>query len=945
MFKEIRETVDLMEGISKYTNLEWISVGSSNYELEDKTCPFPDCQHRDCFRVKKDGEDYFFKCFSCDEAGRDIISFYSKFKNIDAFTAAKQIAKDHKIETTRTLTPTQKILELSAQYFHNNLLESTSTFLVDDKEYTPLSYQLNRRKHPIEVLTREMVGCVGEGLFTALALFDFTDKELVDSGLFNKDPRTGKIRPTFFNPNVYIYPQFVKGMVSHFTTKDPTKATPPFQLKNEFRLNNVLFYGQDGFAKAKVVFLVEGENDRLTLLPRLEDGQAVMATNGSISKAQIEWLTKNIEHRGLVTIFDRDDAGDKYRGKFWRSGIENITQLVVPEGFNDVDEYLNANAEHKLDGLVRQNDPSKATLDDAEVLEDCEVFVSKGCYYKMKPTQEGGQIPQKISNFVIKLKNIFIKDGSRHRHLAVVRFDGYSASCGYMNSSVKVSLKAFREFVADAVDGSFYGSESDLTNIWDFVYRKGADRVVHMPKEMGDLDNGMGWIFNDSFIRADGMCIEPDEEGIMWINGNTLGYKPATNQEDGSSNSIDISENPWHALRIRGPNALSVLQRKELLTGFVTNLAKNLGSMPAALTMIAWANSNAYSKKLFEHFGFFPFLFMWGRHAKGKTTLIKWLMGTYGMQDIGYASLPNLGTGVGFTRNLAVYSSVPMCLDEVRADQQTKNFYGHFRAWYNRQGRTLGVKGNQTQVHTQEVRATLILGGQDVLTDAATRSRCIEVQIPTNNREMQESYVWMEQHVDDFRWIGFEWIFEAVGADFKSILEQLRHHEKEIVAAVHCDSRVAKHWAMISYFGQDIANRCGIDIDFLNHAKQACAQSVVDQEEEDVLMRFFSTVEGMQIEENTVISKDHITLENGNLVLWMTELIRLVKQKGGAMMNEGERFSKNAILKMIQDEPYYVECSRKYMGPQRVQRRAYVLRGDNLPTPLENIKKIAMTWQ
>lgn len=939
MFKEIKESVDLMEAISKYTKMEWIPVGSSNFELEDKVCPFPDCGHKDCFRLKKEDDEYFYKCFSCDEAGSDAAKFYSVYKNVDLYVAARKVAKDYGISTERTLTTSQKILELAANFYHNNLIEDVSHFEVGGTIYTPLSYQREKRGHSMEVIRREMVGYVGTGLFQYLATFDFSDKELIESGLFSISAKTKSIQAVFFNPGVYIYPQFLKGMVSHFTTKDPHKVIPPYQLKNEFRQHGILFYGQEGFAKAEQIILVEGENDRLTLLPRIEANQAVLATNGSISKAQVDWLGKNLGDRLLITIFDNDDAGEKYRTKFWRGPFPKLQQLGAPDPYSDVDEFLNADPANTIGGLLAISNPDRAELDDAEVADDCDIFLSKGCYFKMKTTAEGGQMPVRVTNFTIKLKNIFIKDGARNREIVLTRNDGVTATCPYLSSAIKVSLKSFREFAADAIDGNFYGSESDLTSIWDFVYKKGSERVVHMPKEMGDLDNGKGWLFNDAFIQSDGGVIVPDSEEIMWVHGNTIGYKPAGNQEGAS----EQDENPWHALRIRGSTDLSRVDRQDLLVGYVNNLAKNLGSMEAALTMIAWANANAYSKKLFEAYGFFPFLFMWGRHAKGKTTLIKWVMATYGMQDIGYAALPNLGTGVGFSRNMSVFSSVPMCLDEVRADQQTKNFYGHFRAWYNRQGRTLGVKGNQTKVHTQEVRSTLILGGQDVLTDAATRSRCIEVQIPTNNREMQESYVWMEQRVDDFRWIGFDWIQEAAGVEVGPLLESLRAHEKEIVADVHCDSRIAKHWAMISFFGQRIAAKCNIDIDFLKYAKQACAQSVVDQEEEDVLMRFFSTVEGMQVEEHCVLTNDHIALEGDSLVLWMTELIRLVKQKGGSLMNEGERFSKNAILKMLQDEPYFVETKRSYMGPRKAQRRAYILKG-NLPAPLENIKKIASTW-
>src|SRR5574343_962746 len=177
----------------------------------------------------------------------------------------------------------------------------------------------------------------------------------------------------------------------------------------------------------------------------------------------------------------------------------------------------------------------------------------------------------------MRLKNIYLKDGKRHREVEITRYDGVKFQRAYIDSSTKVSLKAFREYIADTIDANFYGGEQDLLGVWDYAYRKSGDNLVFVPREMGELDNGRGWLFHDCFLRTDGLLVEPDEDNIMWVNGNTIGYKPSSNEVGATQQGDRGDSERGFKLKILG-DEMDREQRDALLYGFIENLGRNLGS-------------------------------------------------------------------------------------------------------------------------------------------------------------------------------------------------------------------------------------------------------------------------------------------------------------------------------------------------------------------------------
>lgn len=332
-----------------------VPCGSETYEPESKTCPCG--EHSDCFKVKlpdDPDEKPIAKCFSCDKRCSDGAGFLATFMGAaNNYEAAKAIvespekfaaAEERKAEAAKhalltalagpaepEAAPAQRersleIFEAAAAYY--------AGCLVSDPE--AVRYQTEMRGHRLNVLLAHGVGYAKGSLKAHLTSKGFSVAEIAASGLLNKSGND------LFPQGSYIYAhKDGGGKVFRFTQKDPEKHAE-WQLAKEYWLGASVFYGQHTLSlrsRDKKVILVEGENDLLSVV---EAGwsHAVLATTGQISKAQLAFIEQYLKGWEVITLFDSDDAGDKYRGKVAKIPGLTLRQYRVPEGFKDPDEWL-----------------------------------------------------------------------------------------------------------------------------------------------------------------------------------------------------------------------------------------------------------------------------------------------------------------------------------------------------------------------------------------------------------------------------------------------------------------------------------------------------------------------------------------------------------------------------------------------------------------------------
>lgn len=964
MFGLIKSKVDLVEKLEKDLDLFFKETGTNTYSLEDEKntdgCPF--CGHYDCFKVKHDPEvleESRYKCFSCDATG-SVIDWVAHNKKLSVVEAAKDLAKEYNIPLPNDYSPVQEIFEVAAGYYHTCLMETSDVPQIKLAKMTPMEYQLKVRKHLPESFDVFNMGWSDGGLIDFMESLGFSAELLIESGL--KSSKTGK---DFLPEKCFIYPHYNKGKVSHFTFKDNLKKLS-FQLPNKFVLNDVMFFGQDSLKHFDTVIVVEGENDLISIAERT-NRYAVIATIGNLSGSQLNWMRENLGSKNLITIFDPDEAGDKYREKVQKisHAFKSLVQ-IRPADDKDIDDLLSngADLEEILAKNVVQikveaervrpsskyappkdlstegqgdkpkaastsaNEDSDENSDDEDLSVDG-VFEQHGAYFKTR-YKKGEPYSVKISNFTIRLKNVYLtEDLDRVREVLIVREDGYVSEPIKINSETKVSLRMFRTFLARAADCDFVGSDHDLVSTWSLVYEKYPEVLVKVVRSVGRNERTKSWILRDKMITDSGNIIEADSSGIFWQAGKTSGIIPEALSASDSEINRDIP-----LLNSEGTSE----SREELLKGFAHNLSKNLNDIGSALLMLSFMNASAYSNTLFNANKGFPMLFIWASNGQGKGTIGSWLMSIYNLAQNGKTTIAQLRSGIGFGRKAEYYASLPLWIDEIRADQETKNWESTFRSYYDRDPRTMAVREG-FGVKNQHIRSCFMFAGEDHFEDQATKERCITVRLSSKGRETVESYRWIDSRKDELSAIGYKWILESVNENHTELLREVDALDRELVLTAKCSSRKSKMWAILGVFAIRLASRFFPQFDMKKYLFDMSAKDSIAQKSETTVSQFFETVESIISQEGIPkITTAHIVQETNNegkyLQLWFPHVYRIVNETYHGRF----AFSKNAVLAALREEPYFVSDTRKVsMGLGDVRRTVVTLDLDKAPDVIRNI--------
>jgi hypothetical protein len=560
---------------------------------------------------------------------------------------------------------------------------------------------------------------------------------------------------------------------------------------------------------------------------------------------------------------------------------------------------------------------------EVEGAEESNIIEKRGGYYKVK-FKDGNEFHVKLTNFTIKLLNIFIRGNEREREIVICREDGKSSAPFMIQSEAKVSLKPFKTLAANAIDASFYGREEDLIAIWEHVYRSSKEVVVHLPECIGRVREFGGWLFGDCFISETGATYLPDENGVIWISNRSVGLRPMSMETERASNAQDSIP--------RLITGLDEEQREELLKGVLENLAANLGDAGMAISMMGWAWASVHSDEIFKEYEFFPSIYSWGRFGMGKTTLNKWLLAFFDVDGPGWNPVNQLNSGVSFSRKLSYYSSLPMCVDELKQERPVIEMYGLFRSWYNRGARTVSSK-DSFGVRTQPIRSTIFYGGEDQFQVEANRDRCVHFRIPKSGREVINSFKWISDRRRELPAIGYHWITKRIDIPEKDLIRDLAALDADL-RNHNVPARTSRNWSIIALFGKKLADKYMPGFDYMGYIYETAREELQRQAEDSVMMDFWSIIEGLQSEERPKINSDHLKRDGNQLHIWWSEVVRVVQREDS---RNRDNFSKAAIYANLQDEPYFVGAGRTKIGMQEVVRRSITLDIDKAPEVVQQI--------
>ena len=965
MFDIIKQKVNLLEYITKDLDLNLKDAGTDTYAIEDEKdyggCPM--CGHMDCFKIKYEEsapQDAMYKCFSCDAHG-SVIDWVAMRNKLTPLEAARKLVKDFNIPLPNDFSPLQEIFNAAATYYSTCLWETCNKPSRRLSNMTPLEYQLRVRKHSEEALRHFNVGWSDGGLVAFLESLGYEEDLLLESGLVSK-----KTSKDFLPNDCFIYPHFAKGRVSHFTFKDPLKKLA-YQLPNKFVLNGCEFYNQDSIKDSDTVLIVEGENDVISAWEKAKTGEiAVIGTIGSISGAQLEWIRTTLYGKStVVTAFDPDDAGNKYREKLEkiRPSLKGLVQTLPPEG-KDIDAHLSSGA--VLSELLNNNvvqvvlpksaitittpamkiaapdgsvtiEGSTGNPEAVDELTESTIQEKNGCYYKIK-FKDGEPTYVKLTNCTIKVYNVFVtEEGERKREITVTKDNGFTSDPVYVDDDTKVSVKPFRVMLARAADADFRGSENDLADIWCHEFSKSAETTVRIARTAGRHEKTKGWIFHNKYIADTGVVIDADDDGVFWLNGKASGIKPGVIDE-----GVDDEGGECGALRINTESTLA--ETEALLQGLINNLAKNLGgdtdpeAFGKTLLLLGYMNACAYSNTIFKLNVGFPLLFLWASHGEGKGTICSWILSTYNMASSRIA-INKIKSGVGLSRMANYYSSLPIWIDEVRADRETAEFQGMFRDFYDRGGRTMGTKSSHG-VRTMNVKSCFLFAGEDNFPDQAMRERLITVRVDKGNREKVESFRWLEDNKHLMSAIGYNWILESVNEDHANVRQDIIQLDRDLREVAGCSARKSKLWAAVGMFSIRLAEKFCPTFDMKKYLYETSKNDAIVQKSESTVLQFFEVIESITSMEGfkRTINEAHMCKDGDLFYIWYAHAYRMVQEEHNGRF----AFSRNAVLASLREEPYFVsDNTRKVLGviPNSGERRPVIIL-DLTKTP-EVIRNIA----
>jgi 5S rRNA maturation endonuclease (ribonuclease M5) len=972
-----------------------------NGRKDEEACPFcghHECfrvKHEE-----NDNASSFYKCFSCGESG-DVIAWRAKKNSCDMSKAAKELASEYGIKIPNDYSPVQQVFNLAADYYHACMTDACNRPYPVLNGLTPLRYQTEVRKRKLETITKHKLGYSDGGLIDYLDSLGIDSETIEKSGLMSSKTKKdflpsncfiyphfvkGKVSHfTFKDPLKKIQYQLPKRFSLNgylFYGQDSIQDSTSIALV-EGENDRLAMVECGGTATMAIIGQISGEQldwlrehcktkrivtvfdpddagdgyrEKLEMLRRcFTDLIHILPPNGKdidehlsngaslldiVAKNRINVEVKPLPGKKPATTMPWDEvilAPKENREPVTDAEISTpqLEQQTPPELVTDLSEGMSVVGpapEQYAPPVIPTDFSSQSKSGESEVVEveNSSVIIMKNCYYKVV-YKDGLPSYVRLSNFLLELRYVFIDEemGDRRREMLVHRCDGYKSDVFEMDSDTKVSIKSFKTLMAKVADAEWTGNENDLSNMWRLIYTVYPEIMIRIVRQVGRNDRHRCWIFKNILITDSGHQIKPDDNGVFWVNGKNNGIK---------IKSISDSEDDFSVI----PSLVTDLTKQEsneILTQVLRRLSLNFKNPGHALMVIGWAYSNMYSNDIYKADGGFGSLMIWGSGGQGKSTIARWIQKFFGLTDkMASSSVQQLKSATGFMRKGAYYSSIPMLLDEVRADEYTTPYLGLIRSWYDREARTMADRDNKSMIRTLPIRSTLMMAGEDLPADAATKQRCIMIRLPKSDdghkTQLAENFKFFESHSTVFSSVLYYWILDACNKDTKSILAGIRQLDAALVDA-GCSNRVSKVWSSAAYFARELATNVFPDFDFLDYIIKTCTQEQEQQKNDNAIHNFFENLASIHAQPNSKITDGHFVKTGRQINLWFPAIF---KEVDDSIRSNRGKWSKNALLKAIKEEPFYVCDNRKIaIGISGMRKTVLTLDLDKCPESLQTL--------
>jgi|688.fasta_scaffold09067_4 DNA primase len=365
-WEEIRLKLNIVDVIGEYLPVRQFGA---TYKC---VCPFHKDKNPSLVISPEKG---FWHCFGCG-AGGDVFKFVTEYENISKKDALEKLAKKAGVLLQTNFKPKATSLSQSASEVET---PEISSFELGYKylDWTALVYHkllkkiLKDRNHPVTIYCLErhlsediidtfLLGYAPSGNFLGqLAGKHGLSKDLlVEVGLLKKVQTDFKDK---FSHRIVIPVWDRFGKVVGYTARvlPGDKGDRPKYLNSpqtDWFNKSSLWYGyhlnQKEIRKQKEVIVVEGNMD---VIAAYQSGlKNVLASQGTSFTQNQLLLLKPLQAK-IRLAFDNDEAGKVSGRKFYLESTKiglDVYQVLIPENFKDLDEYLTSLKANNLDPKV-----------------------------------------------------------------------------------------------------------------------------------------------------------------------------------------------------------------------------------------------------------------------------------------------------------------------------------------------------------------------------------------------------------------------------------------------------------------------------------------------------------------------------------------------------------------------------------------------------------------
>lgn len=344
---EVRQSNDIVDVISQYVHLK--RSGRNFFGL----CPFHN-EKSPSFSVSPDKQ--IFHCFGCG-AGGNVYTFLTKIEGITFVEAVQTLAEKANIQLPTLENGADsakeelklkvlKVNEFAAEFYHKNLYKPEAKTA---QEY------VKKRKLSNETLQAFKIGFSGkfDELYQALHKNGFQDKEILESGLVNKNDN-GRYIDRYRNRLMFPICD-ARGRVIAFGGRVLDDSKPKYINSPE---NIVYSKGRNLFGlnvakrgDLKKILIVEGYMDVISLHQR-GITNVVGALGTALTQQQGWLLRKNSEQ--IILGFDSDGAGQTaiIRSVEILKNMGCDIRILQMEGAKDPDEYVIKYGNARFNNLI-----------------------------------------------------------------------------------------------------------------------------------------------------------------------------------------------------------------------------------------------------------------------------------------------------------------------------------------------------------------------------------------------------------------------------------------------------------------------------------------------------------------------------------------------------------------------------------------------------------------